>query len=96
MASSPTRHRQALISGTPKDWDGFFAAATAAATLPEGVALVLALGQQHDVVWLTGRPERTRGLTVEWLAVRADGQPGWQATWLPHSPITSWNARSAG
>ncbi len=33
----------------------------------EGVALVGELGTDHDVLWLTGRPERTRTLTETWL-----------------------------
>jgi len=61
------RHRLALIEGTPPRWEDFFLAAEADPPLPEGVALVLALRHDHDVVWLTGRPERTRPLTEQWL-----------------------------
>lgn len=61
------RHRLGLIAAPPKQWDAFFAAAGEDPTLPEGVALVLALRHDHDVVWLTGRPERNRDLTTQWL-----------------------------
>lgn len=67
------RHRLPLISGGGKDWDSFFAAAADDPPLSEGVALVLGLAQEHDVVWLTGRPERTRNLTAGWLG--AQGLP---------------------
>jgi len=67
------RHRLGLLAERPKRWDAFFAAAPEDATLPEGVALVLALRQEHEVVWLTGRPERNRAITESWL--RKHGLP---------------------
>lgn len=67
------RHRLHLIQGKPRRWDEFFAAAGGDAPLADGVALVLELAADHDVRWLTGRPERTRRLTVTWLA--AQGLP---------------------
>jgi hypothetical protein len=66
------RHRLHLIEAPTKDWEGFFAAATKDPPLPEGLALVLALKHDHDVVWLTGRPEHTRADTVTWLAQHGD------------------------
>lgn len=68
-----TRHRLALIERKPKRWDEFFAAAADDPPLPEGIALVRELAAEHDVVWLTGRPERNRRLTTAWLA--AHGLP---------------------
>jgi hypothetical protein len=62
------RHRLHFLEDGPKDWPGFFAAAVDDPPLPEGVALVLALLHDHDVVWLTGRPESTRGDTEAWLS----------------------------
>jgi hypothetical protein len=67
------RHRLHLVQGRPKQWDAFFAGAAADPPLAEGVALVLALAADHDVVWLTGRPERIRAVTRDWLA--AQGLP---------------------
>ena len=67
------RHRLHLIQDKPKQWPAFFAAAATDPPLPEGVALVHELAAEHDVVWLTGRPERNRRLTTTWLA--AQGLP---------------------
>jgi hypothetical protein len=67
------RHRLHLIQGKPRRWDEFFAAAGDDPPLPDGVALVLELAADHDIVWLTGRPERNRKLTSAWLA--AQGLP---------------------
>lgn len=52
----------------PVSWRGFFAEADADPLLPEGARLVADLGAQHDIVWLTGRPEWLREVTEEWLA----------------------------
>ena len=129
------RHRLHHVETKPKDWGAFFAAAVRDPPLAEGVARVRALQDDHDVVYLTGRPEHLRRTTVEWLerhgipgndllmrrrgdyrparitksdelarlargrtvavvidddpevcdALRADGWPVEQATWVPHS-----------
>jgi len=52
----------------PVSWRGFFAAAGRDPLLPEGASLVADLGRQHDIVWLTGRPEWLRDVTADWLA----------------------------
>lgn len=67
------RHRLHLIEGRPKRWEDFFAAAAADPPLEAGIALVHELAAAHDVLWLTGRPERNRALTETWLA--AQGLP---------------------
>jgi hypothetical protein len=67
------RHRLRYLRQRPGDWDAFFAAATADPPLPAGVDLVLGLVAEHDVVWLTGRPERSRADTERWL--RSQGLP---------------------
>jgi hypothetical protein len=67
------RHRLHLVQDKPKRWSEFFAAAADDPPLPEGVALVLELAADHDILWLTGRPERNRRLTTTWLA--AQGLP---------------------
>lgn len=71
------RHRLHLIHDRPKQWDAFFTAAAQDPPLAEGVTLVLELAADHDVVWLTGRPERNRRLTRDWLAAQG----------LPDSPL---------
>lgn len=56
------------VAGGRKDWDAFFAAAADDPLLPEGAAVVARLRQDHEVVWLTGRPEQCRAATLSWLA----------------------------
>ncbi|MFL6129939.1 MAG: hypothetical protein ACJ73E_12850 [Mycobacteriales bacterium] len=67
------RHRLHLIESRPKRWDEFFDRSADDPPLDTGVALVRELATDHDVVWLTGRPERNRRLTEAWLA--AQGLP---------------------
>lgn len=61
-------HRLHHLARRPKDWDAFFAAAVDDPALPEGLAVVAELGLAHDVVLLSGRPERCRADTLAWLA----------------------------
>jgi hypothetical protein len=67
------RHRLHLIQDKPRRWPEFFAAAADDPPLPEGVALVQELAADHDILWLTGRPESNRRMTAAWLA--AQGLP---------------------
>jgi phosphatidate phosphatase APP1 len=62
------RHRLHLIEARPKRWEEFFASAAEDPPLDTGVRLVRELAADHDVLWLTGRPERNRALTEQWLA----------------------------
>jgi phosphoglycolate phosphatase-like HAD superfamily hydrolase len=62
------RHRLTHVERRPKDWDAFFGAAPLDPVLPEGRAVVEQLvASGHELVWLTGRPERCRRDTVDWL-----------------------------
>jgi hypothetical protein len=61
------RHRLHHLQQRPKDWDAFFSAADRDPALPEGLAVVAELEADHDVVYLTGRPERLRAVTTAWL-----------------------------
>lgn len=61
------RHRLRHVQGRPKDWDAFFAAAPEDAVLPDGLSRARDLAAEHDVTYLTGRPERCRADTVHWL-----------------------------
>ncbi len=60
-------HRLHFLDRRPKDWTGFFAAARSDPPHPEGLALAKELAAGHDVVLLTGRPERCRADTEAWL-----------------------------
>lgn len=60
-------HRLHLLNQHPRRWDEFFAAAAHDPLLPEGHALVTALPEGTGLCWLTGRPERNRRLTEQWL-----------------------------
>ncbi|MEU9478923.1 hypothetical protein [Streptomyces sp. NPDC048191] len=68
-----TAHRQHFLETRPKDWAAFFAAAPADPPLPEGIALAVESARECEVVYLTGRPERCRRDTSDWLA--AHGLP---------------------
>lgn len=61
------RHRLHHLDSRPKDWAAFFAAAAADPPLAEGVERVRALATDHEVVYLTGRPEHLRQTTERWL-----------------------------
>lgn len=64
-----TRHRMDYLHRRPKDWEGFFAAAAADLVHPEGLAVALeAAARGHRVLYLSGRPERTRPTTLDWLS----------------------------
>lgn len=62
------RHRLHHVEGHPRNWAAFFAGIPHDPALEEGVALVRELATRCDVVYLTGRPERTRPETLAWLA----------------------------
>ncbi|USQ84761.1 hypothetical protein NFX46_13755 [Streptomyces phaeoluteigriseus] len=62
-----TAHRQRFLERRPRDWDAFFAAAPQDPPLPEGIALAVESARECEVVYLTGRPERCRPDTREWL-----------------------------
>jgi hypothetical protein len=61
------RHRLGHLESRPRDWDGFFAAAGDDPPLETGIARVQALAEDHDIVWLTGRPEHLRRTTLAWF-----------------------------
>lgn len=60
-------HRVHHLQGARKDWDGFFAAMDADPPHPEGLAVAGELAREHVVIYLSGRPERTRRTTQTWL-----------------------------
>jgi phosphoglycolate phosphatase-like HAD superfamily hydrolase len=61
------RHRLRHLERRPKNWAAFFLAAPGDPLLPEGAAVAARLAVEHEVVYLTGRPERCRRDTLDWL-----------------------------
>jgi len=68
------RHRLHHLEQRHKNWHRFFQNADADPALDVGLALVRLLAEDHDIVWLTGRPEWLRRTTLEWFA--RHGLPG--------------------
>jgi hypothetical protein len=68
-------HRLHHLERRPKDWAAFFACLDDDPLLPEGLAVARRLSEAHRVVYLSGRPERTRARTQAWLE-RHDVPPG--------------------
>lgn len=64
---SDTSQRIKFLNRKPKDWDSFFAHAKDDAVLEEGLAVATTLAADHEIVYLTGRPERLRRDTVKWF-----------------------------
>jgi hypothetical protein len=75
------RHRLHHLEGR-RSWRAFFAAADQDGLLAEGAALVRDLATEHDIVWLTGRPEWLRQTTRDWLAEHE--LPGEEIHLRPH------------
>ncbi|WP_199551113.1 hypothetical protein [Streptomyces sp. N35] len=63
-----TAHRQRFLERKPRDWTAFFAAAPQDPPLARGIELVLKSAAECEIQYLTGRPERCRADTEEWLA----------------------------
>ena len=61
------RHRLHFLDRKPKDWQGFFAAATNDGLLQVGADFARTASSSHLVVYLTGRPEHLRKTTQAWL-----------------------------
>jgi hypothetical protein len=70
------RHRLHHLQRRPKDWVAFFDAAPDDPVLDEGLNLARELAAAHEVLYLTGRPERCRRDTLAWLSSHGfpDGQ----------------------
>lgn len=69
------RHRLPMIEQHPKDWDGFFAACANDPVLPEGLEMIQRLAEDHQIIYLSGRPESCRESTEKWLD-RVGAPPG--------------------
>jgi phosphoglycolate phosphatase-like HAD superfamily hydrolase len=68
-------HRLHHLERRPKDWAAFFAGLDDDPLLLEGLAVARRLSEAHRLVYLSGRPERTRARTLAWLE-RHDAPPG--------------------
>jgi hypothetical protein len=75
------RHRLHFIE-RHRSWSRFFEAAHADPVLDDGAALVADLAREHEIVWLTGRPEWLRATTEDWMAEH--GLPGGEMYLRPH------------
>jgi len=62
------RHRLHHLARRPRNWGRFFAGAGRDPALETGVAMALEYARDHELVWLTGRPENLREVTEQWLA----------------------------
>ena len=62
------RHRLHFIENGRRDWGAFHGAAGTDPVLAEGRELAELLSAEHEIVWLSGRPEWLRPLTEAWLA----------------------------
>lgn len=60
-------HRLHHLDARPQRWERFFATADRDPLLVEGAERLRAALVDHDVIYLTGRPERNRRLTERWL-----------------------------
>jgi len=67
------RHRLRHLDRTPKDWARFFREASKDPPLAQGVETARRLAEVYEVVYLSGRPERLRGVTLTWF--RTHGLP---------------------
>ena len=68
------RHRLHHIESGRRDWDGFFASVSNDPALAEGCQAALqAVASGLTLIYLTGRPERCRPDTLQWLG--AHGLP---------------------
>jgi FMN phosphatase YigB (HAD superfamily) len=61
-------HRLHHLQSRPQRWERFFRAAERDPLLDEGARRLRAALADHEVIYVTGRPERNRGLTERWLA----------------------------
>lgn len=70
-------HRLHHIQKQPKDWDAFFAETHNDAPIEHMIDIFLAIEDVRCVVFVSGRPERTRTVTENWLVehVLTCGEP---------------------
>lgn len=60
-------HRLHHIQKTPKDWTAFFAACSDDKPIPHVIELAKALGENNEIVFVSGRSDECRSETEGWL-----------------------------
>ena len=61
-------HRVHFIDSKPRQWDAFIKAASDDLLIPEGARIVHdAVNAGYLVILVSGRPERIRKITIDWL-----------------------------
>lgn len=68
-------HREHHLASRPKDWDAFFAAAANDPAIETGRTALHSAADRDVVILVSGRPERLRSLTVDWLQRHGFGSP---------------------
>jgi uncharacterized HAD superfamily protein len=68
------RHRLHHLDRRPKNWKAFFAEAEHDDPHVEGLELVRLLAADHEVIFLTGRPENLKKATRRWLTRQGIGE----------------------
>lgn len=61
-------HRLHHIQKQPKDWDAFFAETYNDVPFDHIVELFASIKKSHAIIFVSGRPERTRKATETWIA----------------------------
>lgn len=61
------QHRRHHIEKSPKDWDAFFAAAPDDPPFVHMTDLISRIWLAGYIIFMSGRPERTRAATTAWL-----------------------------
>lgn len=60
-------HRLKFIQGEAKDWDAFFAACSDDAPLKPAIRFLNYFDSAVEIIYMTGRPERSRKATIAWF-----------------------------
>jgi hypothetical protein len=62
-------HRLELIQGETKDWDSFYDACWDDKPIRPVLEMVDCLEREYHIIFITGRSERVRGATLDWLDI---------------------------
>lgn len=70
-------HRLHLIQKTPPDWDAFYDLCHRDSPISHVLDVANALSHDTDVIFVTGRSERCREATMNWLKKNLPDGTGW-------------------
>lgn len=70
-------HRLHLIGETPPKWDEFFAGCADDQPITHMLFVADTLAASTNIIFVTGRPERSREATLAWLKQHLPGGEGW-------------------